>query len=135
MARDLDTNEDNGQTYPANAVVGSAVLAQPGQIAVVSFVATESVNVGTPLVLGVILDEALPYYKGAFNILKHWENDPPGLKKSRSLYPQRFYFSDLNGEDSEACCRHLQMKVQWAEENAANELITLTVFGGFLQEH
>jgi hypothetical protein len=135
LARNLDTNVDNTSTYPAYAIIGSAVLAQPGQIAVVSFVATESVNVGTPLVLGVILDEAVPYYTGAFNVLKTWEPDPPGLKKSKSLYAQRFYMSDITGEDSEAACRHMQMKVQWAQENVANELITLTVFGGFLQEH
>ena len=135
LARNLASNADNDQTYPANAIIGSAVLAQPGQIAVVSFIATESVHTGTPLVMGVILDEAVPYYTGAFNILKRWENDPPGLKMSKSLYPQRFYMSELTGQDDEACCRHLQMKVQWAQENAANELISLTVFGGFLQEH
>jgi hypothetical protein len=135
LARDLTSSLDNTSTYEANAVIGSAVLAQPGQIAVVSFVATDSVNVGTPLVLGVILDEALPYYTGSFNILKRWENDPPGLKKSKSLFPQRFYLSELTGEDDEAACRHMQIKVIWAAENAPNELISLTVFGGYLQEN
>jgi hypothetical protein len=111
------------------------VLAQPGQIAVVSFIATDSVKVGTPLVLGIIMDEAVPYYTGAFNILKSWESDPPGLKTSKSFFSQRFYMSDLTGQDDEAACRHCQMKVEWAQENAPNELISLTIFGSYLQEH
>ena len=131
LMRDTTTWMDNGSVYSANAVIGSAVLAQPGQVAVVSFVTTESVRVGTPLTLGVLIDEALPYYKGAFDILKVWENDPPGLKPSRSFYSQRFYLSELK---EEAACRHMQMNAIWAAENAPNELLSLTVFGGFLQE-
>jgi len=135
LARDLDSSLDNVSTYPAFAIIGSAVLAQPGQIAVVSFIATDSVKVGTPLVLGIIMDEAVPYYTGAFNILKSWESDPPGLKTSKSFFSQRFYMSDLTGQDDEAACRHCQMKVEWAQENAPNELISLTIFGSYLQEH
>jgi hypothetical protein len=134
LQRDLTTNADNGSPYPAYAIVGSAVLAQPGQVAIISFVHCDSIKTGTPMTLGIILDEAIPYYTGAFNILKRWENDPPNLKSSKSLYSQRFYLSELTGEDEEAACRHCQIKVQWAEENAANELITLTIFGGFMQE-
>lgn len=131
LQRDLTAHQDNGQNYPANAVVGSAVLAQPGQVAVISFVTTESVRVGTPLVLGVLIDEALPYYTGPFDILKKWESDPPGLKQSKSFYAQRFY---LNEARDEAACRHCQVQINWAAENAANELVSLTIFGGYLQE-
>lgn len=131
LARDVTTNQDNDQNYAANAVIGSAVLCQPGQIAVVSFITTDAVRVGTPLTIGVLIDEAVPYYKGPFEILKVSENDPPTLKPSRSLYSQRFYLSEAK---EEAACRHLQVLVQWAQENAPNELLTLTVFGGYLQE-
>jgi hypothetical protein len=131
LNRNLNTWEDNGEVYPANAVVGSAVLAQPGQVAVVSFVTTESVKTGTPLNLGFLIDEALPYYTGGFDIIKSWENDPPNLKPSRSFWAQRFYLAEI---DEAAACRHLQIKVIWAAENAQNELTSLTVFGGFLQE-
>lgn len=131
LNRDLSIWLDNGETYQANAVIGSAVLAQPGQVAVVSFVTTESVRTGTPLVLGLLIDEALPYFTGSFDILKVWENDPPGLKPSRSFYSQRFYLSEMK---EEAVCRHMQIKVIWAAENAANELTSLTIFGGYMQE-
>jgi hypothetical protein len=97
----------------------------------VSFITTESVRTGTPLTLGVLIDEALPYYKGPVDQLKEWENDPPGLKESRSFFGQRFYLAEM---DSEAACRHMQVIVQWAEENAQNELISMTIFGGYFQE-
>lgn len=138
LQRDTTTNADNGETYPANAVLGSAVLAQPGQVAVVSFITVESVGMtngkpfGTPIVLGVLVDEALPYYTGSFDILKRWTNDPPNLKPSASIPAQRFYLSEL--EDDAVECRHMQIQVSWAAENAPNELLTLTVYGGFLQE-
>jgi hypothetical protein len=133
LCRDLSVFQDNGNNYPANVVIGSAVLAQPGQVATVSFITTESVRTGTPLVLGLLIDEALPYYTGPFDILKHWESDPPGLKESRSLMGQRFYLSEL--EDEGAVMRHCQIKVQWAAEAAQNELLSLTLYGGFFQEN
>jgi hypothetical protein len=132
LKRDLTTSTDNGATYSAYAVIGSAVFVQPGQIATVAFITTESVRVGTPLIVGVIMDEALPYYTGDFEVLKHSENDPPNLPPSRSLFAQRFYLSEL--EDQAAACRHAQIKVSWNNENAHNELLTLTVFGAYMQE-
>jgi hypothetical protein len=132
LQRDLDTNQDGGVSYPANAVLGSCVLAQPGQIAVVPFITVESVGIGTPIVLGVLIDEALPYYTGPFNILKIWENDPPNLKPSISLPSQRFYLAD--DTDYAAAMRHLQIQINWAAENFPNELSTITIFGGYLQE-
>jgi hypothetical protein len=118
--------------YPASAIIGSAVLAQPGQIALVSFVTTESVRVGTPLVMGVLIDEAYPYYQGPFDLLKNWKNDPPSLRPSRSIYGQRFYLSEL--EEDASMCRHMQMQITWATEPFQNELLTLTVFGGYYQD-
>jgi len=132
LQRDLDTNQDGGVNYPANAVMGSCVLAQPGQIAVVPFITVESVGIGTPIVLGVLIDEALPYYTGPFNILKLWENDPPNLKPSISLPSQRFYLAD--DSDYAAAMRHMQIQINWAAENFPNELATVTIFGGYLQE-
>jgi hypothetical protein len=132
LCRDVTTAQDNGVNFPANATVGSAVLAQPGQVATVAFIATESVRTGTPLTLGVMLDEALPYYTGPVDQLTEWVDDPPGLKPSRSFYGQRFYLSEM---EDEAVCRHMQITIQWAAENALNELLSLTVFGAFMQEN
>ncbi len=126
---DAGTTDSNGSTYAVYGVVGSIVLAQPGQVAKVSFITTDSVNVGSPLILGVIMDEALPYYTGSFDILKHWVNDPPNLPPSKSILAQRFYLSD--DEDVVAYCRHMQILFQWTPETAMNELQTLTIFGAY----
>lgn len=132
LARNLNSNLDGTMTYPASAIIGSAVLAQPGQYAVVAFITTESVRVGTPLVLGMLVDEAFPYYTGPFDLLKNWKQDPPNLRPSLSIYGQRFYLSEL--EEDAAMMRHCQMQVTWAAENIPNELLTLTIFGGFIQD-
>lgn len=131
LNRDLNFFTDNGVQYSSYAVVGSAVLAQPGQVATVGFITTECVRRGTPVVIGLLMDEALPYYTGPFDILKNSVNDPPTLKPSKSLNAQRFYLSD---DEEPAVCRHMQIKVDFGYQSVQNELLTLTIFGGFMQE-
>jgi hypothetical protein len=131
LNRDLSSSQDSGTSFPANAVLGSMVLAQPGQVAAVSFITTEAVRIGTPFVLGVIFDEALPYYTGSFDVLKHSVNDPPTLKPSKSLIAQRFYMSD---SEEEALCRHMQVKIDFGTQSVQNEILSLTVYGAYYQE-
>lgn len=131
--RDLSAFTDNGTAYAANATVGSAVLCQPGQVAIVDHITIDAVKVGTPLTLGVLVDEALPYYTGPIDILKRWESDPPNLKESTSLYSQRFYLNDL--ENEAAVMRHLQVQVIFSPtDTVQNELLTMTIFGAYNQE-
>jgi hypothetical protein len=135
MFRDLDSNVDEvsasypGIPYPAYAVFGSFVLALPGQVAKLGFITCKSVNIGSPLTIGVILDEALPYYKGGFDMIKRWEFDPPGLKPSKSMLSQRFYLSE--DEDDSAYCSDMQLMVSWPAEDAANELMSFSVWGAY----
>jgi hypothetical protein len=123
---------NGGATYPAYAVYGSYVLAQPGQVALVQFVTLKSVLTGSPAILGLLLDDGLPYYKGSFEILKNWVNDPPELKPSRTWYTQRFYLSDMPEEAG--AVTDIQIMVQWPAEAAINELQTFSIFGSFVQE-
>jgi Ice-binding-like len=118
-----------GNTYPAFAVFGSYVLALPGQVAKVAFITTMSVKVGSPLIIGLLIDEALPYYKGSFDIIKTWVNDPPNLPESKSFFKQRFYLSE-NHEET-AYCSDLQFMVQWPAEAAQNELQSFTIWGAY----
>jgi hypothetical protein len=135
LNRDLSATTDGGSTgsngtaYLAYGVLGSIVLAQPGQIAKIAFITTDSVKVGSPLILGIILDEALPYFTGAFDILKHWVSDPPGLPESTSILSQRFYLAE--DEQTAAYCKHLQILFQWPAEAASNELQTFTIYGAY----
>jgi hypothetical protein len=123
------TTINTGLPYNAYGVIGSIVLAQPGQIAKVAYITTVCVKTGSPLILGVILNEALPYYKGSFDILKHWVNDPPNLPPSKSFYRQRFYLAE--DEQTSAYCMDLQILVQFPAEAAQNELQALTIFGAY----
>ena len=50
-------NTDNGQPYPVQTVFGSIVLAQPGQLAALSFITLESMRVGTRAGLALLLGE------------------------------------------------------------------------------
>ena len=146
LYRNLDASSDggsgtynggplvNGTTYPAFGVFGSYVCAQPGQVAAIYFITTDQVNVGSPATLGVIFNEALPYYTGSFDILKNWVTDPPNLPESSSILGQRFYMSEAGDGDTAALCRHMQVMIQWPAESALNELQSFTIFGSFGQE-
>jgi hypothetical protein len=133
LQRDLSVFSDNGTPYSAYAVVGSAVLTQPGQVAQVAHIVTDAVRIGSPLTLGILVDEALPYYKGPIDILKDFVSDPPNLPTSKSFYSQRFYLSD--NPSVLATMRHVQVMVIFSPaDTVMNELLTLTLFGTYLQE-
>jgi hypothetical protein len=126
---DGGTTGANGTPYNAYGIFGSFVFALPGQVAKIAFITTVSVRVGSPVVIGVIFDEALPYYKGSFDILKHSVTDPPNLPESKSFYRQRFYLAE--DTDQTAYCSDMQILVQWPAEAAQSELQTFTVFGAY----
>lgn len=133
LNRDYTVFSDDGVAYPANATIGSAVLAQPGQVATVMFLTTDSVRVGTPLTLGILLDEAFPYYTGPIEYLIDWVDDPVNLPPSKSIIGQRFYLDEL--KEKAAVCRHCQTQILWSPtDTVQNELLSLTIFGGYLQE-
>jgi len=134
LQRNLSVFADNGIPYPANATIGSIVLAQPGQVAEVAHITIDAVRVGAPVVLGLMIDEALPYYTGPIDILKEWESDPPNLSQSRSFYRQRFYLSNSE-EDEAAVMRDCQVQIIFSPYDIVqNELLTVTLFGAYSQE-
>jgi hypothetical protein len=133
LQRNLSVFSDNGAAYDSWAMVGSMSLTQPGQVAEVLFIATDAVKVGTPVQLGILVDDALPYYTGPIDMLQDFVEDPPNLKKSRSLWSQRFYLDDTHEEAS--VMRHCQIKVQFnPNDTVQNELLTMTMFGSYNQE-
>ena len=129
LVRDYSTNADNGIPYPANFVLGSLVLAYPGQVADVEFITTECLKVpgSQPISLGLRIGEV----SGNFEDLVFWTNDPPQLAPSSTLYSQRFYISQTK---QPAVMRHLQIFGEFEETDSPDELYTLTVFGGFMSE-
>ena len=62
LKRDYTTFSDNGSSYNSWAILGSMVLAQPGQLAAVESFTSDSMAVGAPISLAVQLDEIAPYF-------------------------------------------------------------------------
>lgn len=131
LKRDDSVFTDNGVAYEAWYIIGSLVLAQPGQIAEVVFLTMDSYRVGAAPTLEVELDEIAPYSAGLFEVLDNFVADPTELAPSQSIYAQRFYLSQTQ---QPALCRHLQIRVNWGLDTVQNEMLSLTVFGGFAQE-
>jgi hypothetical protein len=127
LQRDATKNTDNGVTFAVNTVFGNIVLAQPGQLAALSFVTLESVRIGTRAGLALLLGEI----SGTFDVLNRTRQDPPILPPSSTLYSDRYHFAQ---NQNEAWCRHFQMQISWPAEDAPNELLTFTIFGQTWQE-
>ena len=129
LYRDYNNFTDNGTPYPANFILGSMVMAHPGQLAGVEFITTECIRASgaLPISLGIRMGEI----SGDFEDLVFWDTDPPQLPPSESLYAQRFYLSQTKFPSQS---RHMQVYAEFAETNSADELLTLTVYGGYSQE-
>jgi hypothetical protein len=127
LQRDTTVNTDNGVPFPAETTFGNVVLAQPGQLAALSFITLESVRVGTRPALALLLGEI----SGTFDGLNRTRQDPTNLPPSSTLFSDRYHFQQ---NQNEAWCRHFQMRLSWPAEDAANELLTFTVFGQTWQE-
>jgi hypothetical protein len=131
LKRDSTVWTDDGTSYPAWAILGSLVLAQPGQTAHTSFFTTDSVKVGTPLTLAVQLDEIAPVTSGYFEPLTVYTTDPPQLSPSLSVEAQRFWLSQT---EEPALCRHLQVQIDFGLDVVKNELLSLSLFGDWESE-
>jgi hypothetical protein len=125
LMRDASVSNDGGTPYPADANVGSIVIAQPGGTAGLQFITTEETAIAgsSRCSVAVLLDEIT----GDFVNLVHTSNDPPNLAPSKSVTATRFWATQ--GADNVQKCRHLQVKVSWNAESYPNELLTYTIYG------
>jgi hypothetical protein len=128
LFRDQTVNTDDGIPYPANTTFGSVVLAQPGQLAALAFITLESVLIGTKPTLSILMGEI----SGTFEQLNRTRQDPTNLPPSATLYSDRYHFMQ---NQTPAWCRHFQMDIAWPAEDAANELLTFTIFGQTWNEY
>lgn len=131
LKRDSSVFTDNGTAYDANLILGSIVLAQPGQLAELVFITTDSVALGATPSLSIQLDEIAPYSTGYFENLPAYVADPTELSPSNSMYSQRFYISQTT---EPALCRNIQIRVGWGQDTVQNELLSITLYGGYSQE-
>lgn len=132
LMRDQATNSDNGVVYSDCFVdIGSIQLAQPGSVAEVAFVTLDSEAVGTPPICGILFDETRETDNVKFDMLEKTANDPPDLEASETLFMDRFSTMQ-NGVP--ILCRHMQLRVQWEDEDAPSELVQHTIYGAKYDE-
>jgi hypothetical protein len=120
---------DLGNTYTGSIILGSLVLAQPGQIAEIESITVELPNKGSIPTVSVILDEVYDYLNPtriSFEALPNSVSDPPILTPSTSIMSKRFYL--LQGAVP-IIGRHIQMQIAFPAEAVRNELYTLSVWG------
>lgn len=137
LKRDSTVYSDNGSPYNAYFILGSVVLAQPGQQAVIESFTTDATRVGSALTLAVQLDEIAALGSGYFQNLTSLDAngnnipDPTTLEAPNSLFAQRFYLSQTQNP---AVCRHLQIQVRFGTDTVRNEMLSLSIWGGYEQE-
>jgi hypothetical protein len=130
--RDLTTNTDLGVPFTAHATFGSIVLAHPGELAALAFVTLEAKKIGSRAALSVLLGEIYGTPAAPFETLGRTRQDPTNLPPSNTLYSDRYHFMQ---SQNPAWCRHFQMDIAWPAEDAANELLTFTIFGQTWSEY
>jgi hypothetical protein len=132
LKRSLTTFTDNGVAYDAFFVMGSIMLAHPGQRALLKFVEADFSGVSFRPTISFLLNEI----SGSF--IPFTANpvfDPPilyGTTITPSSYsPNRYYFSSTG---SLAVCRHLQIKVDLGTTSNGDELFNMTIYGRLVVE-
>lgn len=122
------TFTDNGSAYPANFVVGSIVLAQPGQRAKCRFVTCDFVRTGTSPIVSVLLGEV----SGTFQSISGYTvPDPSQIPASTSVFNNRYYFKQSVGSlpPKPVVCRYLQIKIDFGTDTVQNEILSSTING------
>jgi hypothetical protein len=126
LQRDFTTFRDNGTPYTCFGTIGSLVLAQPGQIAGVTFANVRCVRTGTAPTVSFLLNEI----SGAFTTFPQAQAYPWQIYgqtgQPSSLYSNAYYF---RAAGVPALCEHLQIKVAFPAENFQNEVLTMSLFG------
>lgn len=126
LQRDTTLYQDDGSSYGANAIVGSLVVAPPRQVANIASVLIDAPVVGVYPTISVLMNEVIDQgvLPATFVPLPNPVPDPPQLALSKTIWMKRHDFkaaqSPLSGH-----MRHLQVKIDFGTQNAANELYGL----------
>jgi hypothetical protein len=117
---------DNLLPYTCYFTMGSINVANPGQIAGLTFLNLRATRVGTAPAPSFLLNEV----SGAFTAFPESQAYPwqifGATKQPTSLYANAYYFRDAGVP---ALAEHLQIKVSFPAENFANEVLSLTLYG------
>ena len=132
LQRDRSVFADNTASYNSWAIIGNLVLAHPGTMASVRFIALSAIRVGDVPTVGVLFDEFLGYpTTPPFSILDQPSNDPPKLNASKTRYKVRYW---LHQQKDPFWCEDALIKFDLGKSNAASEINSFAVYGGNLIE-
>ena len=136
LFRDPTNFADNAATYPAYGDIGSIVLVHPGQVALVDFITTDCIAVGSRPTVKVLLGEigghaSMLLYGQTLSVASP---DPPelGPAETNTIYNDRWWRK--REAQAPAMCRHMQIEIGWPAENQPNELLSYAIFGAHYQE-
>lgn len=132
LYRNVNVFTDDGATYDANFVMGSIMLAHPGQLAALKFLEMDFSGAKFKPTVSYLLNEI----SGSFTpFTQNPVFDPPSLYGTTispaSYSPNRYYFM---GNASIALCRHMQIEVDFGSTSNGDELYNLTIFGRLFVE-
>jgi hypothetical protein len=117
---------DNLLPYTCYFTMGSMNVANPGQIAGLTFTNLRAKRVGTSPTCAFLLNEI----SGSFTTFPDSQAYPwqiyGATGQPTSLYSNAYYFRDTGVP---ALAEHLQIKVSFPAENFPNEVLSLTLFG------
>ena len=128
LQRDFSTYQDNGTSYTCYFTMGSINLANPGQIAGLTFCDLRATRVGTTPTCAFLLNEISGTFTPFPTVAAQaypWQVYGATLQPA-SLYSNAYYFRSTG---IPALCEHLQIQVSFPAENYANEVLSLTLFG------
>jgi hypothetical protein len=143
LYRDVTSFKDNGSTYEANLVIGSMMLANPGELAELGFITADFIRTGTSPKVYVLFDEIDGTLSQYGNISGYTVQDPPLLWGAtghpQSLFSNRYYFKQTDvttgGNPQPAYCRHLCILIDYgATDTVQNEALSVTLYGSILVE-
>lgn len=124
LARDVTTYADDGSPYTAFLTLGSLTVAPLRQVMTMQSVLAQLMAVGSYPTVSVMLNEVtdLSNRPATFTALPNPVPDPPQLPQSLSLWTKRH---DLKSAQVPLpqYVQHLQIKMSFAAENAASELL------------
>jgi hypothetical protein len=125
LQRDFSTYQDNGVSYTCFGTIGSINVAQPGQIAGMTFTNIRAIRIGSAPTVAFLLNEIA----GTFTTFPASQPYPWQIygkaTDSTSLYSNSYYF---RAAGVPALAEHLQIKVSFPAENFANEVLTFSLY-------
>lgn len=132
LYRDLENFTDDGTQYGAYFTMGTIMLVDPGQLAILKFLEMDYSGHSFKPTVSFLLNEI----EGTFTeFTTDPQFDPPSIYGTtgvpQSYSPNRYYFSATK---SLARCRHLQIKIDFGETDIGDELYNLCIFGRLMAE-